>query len=99
MKDQVTFFKQFRVFSTLRVNTVELMSYNMREKKFKRGQTVYEQGKSATNGVYFIKAGEFEILQSQKKNIEIPTGGDNHGGSSQTQGPNHYFRLVKTVDK
>jgi len=37
MKDNINFFKQFRIFSHLRNNTVERISYNMKERLFKRG--------------------------------------------------------------
>jgi CRP-like cAMP-binding protein len=68
MKEQVSFFKEFRIFASLRNNTVERIGLNSVPLNFHRGQFVYHQGTSATDGIYFIKHGEFEVTQRPSKN-------------------------------
>ena len=35
----------------------------MESAEYIRGQKVYSEGTSATNGIYFIQEGEFEVTQ------------------------------------
>jgi CRP-like cAMP-binding protein len=63
MREQISFFKEFRIFSKLRNNTVERISYYMEERKFIRNQNIYTENKSGVDGVYFIKSGEFEVYK------------------------------------
>ena len=62
MHSVVALIKQFRIFAGLNNNKAERLSFNLVDKTYKRGQNVYQQAVSTTDGVYFIKTGEFEIL-------------------------------------
>ena len=60
--------RQFRIFSdrNLRDNAIEKIYRYMELREYKHGHKVYQQGVSETDGVYFIKKGDFEITQSAK---------------------------------
>ena len=61
LKEVVTFFRGFRIFSNLRSNTIEKVVKYMEVIDFKRGQKVYREGLSSIDGLYFITQGDFEV--------------------------------------
>lgn len=63
LKEKVDFLKRFRMFSQLRATVIEKISYYMKTVDFVHNQKVYTENVSATDGIYFICSGEFEISQ------------------------------------
>lgn len=61
LKQIVQFFRGFRIFSTLRATVIEKVYMSMTKKNFIRNQTVYQEGVSKIDGLYFITNGEFEV--------------------------------------
>lgn len=77
LKENVNKLRKFRIFSdrNLRDNTLEKIYRYMELKKYRHGNKVYQEGVSETDGVYFIKDGDFEITQLG------PTGQNCNGSS------------------
>lgn len=67
LNEKVKFFKNFRIFSNLSKNKMQRMLYFFTERTYHRKQVVFMEGIDATDGVYFIKSGEFEV----SKNVKI----------------------------
>jgi hypothetical protein len=61
VKIMCDYFKNFRILSGLRSGILERIQYYMVPRTFKLGQTLFTQGVSQVDGVYFIKDGGFEI--------------------------------------
>eukprot|EP00347_Sterkiella_histriomuscorum_P011137 403373617 len=70
VNEKVKFFKNFRIFQNLSKNKMQRMLYFFNEKTYLRKQVVYMEDIDNTDGVYFIKSGEFEV--SKKVKIEKP---------------------------
>ncbi|CDW80269.1 UNKNOWN [Stylonychia lemnae] len=68
VNEKVKFFKNFRIFSNLSKNKMQRMLYYFQERQYHRKQVVFMEGIDNTDGVYFIKNGEFEV--SKKVKIE-----------------------------
>ena len=66
INEKVKFFKNFRIFQTLSRTKMQRMLYFFTEKKFKRKQVVYMEGVDNTDGVYFVRSGEFEVSKRIK---------------------------------
>ena len=60
--------RNFKIFSdpSVKDSSIERMSRRMEERIFTRGQTVYLEGQSEVDGVYFITQGDFEVTQKIK---------------------------------
>ena len=61
INEKVKFFKNFRIFQALSRTKMQRMLYFFHEKKFKRKQVLFTEGVDNTDGVYFVKNGEFEV--------------------------------------
>ena len=59
--------KNYRIFKNLRPNTIVKIFHYMKKIEFKRGQTIYKEGESKVDNVYFIIDGEFEVTKSSHK--------------------------------
>ena len=64
MKQMSDYFRQFRIFNKLRAGALERIQYYMVLKTFTLGQTLFKEGLSRVDGIYFIKSGDFEITIS-----------------------------------
>ena len=67
MKVIVDEMQNYRLFSTLRPNVIVKIFHYMKKIEFKRGQTIYKEGESKVDNVYFIIDGEFEVTKSSQK--------------------------------
>ena len=67
LNEKVKFFMNFRIFSTLSNIKMQRMIYYFIEKTYSRNQVVYKEGVDATDGIYFIKRGEFEVSKNLKQ--------------------------------
>ena len=52
------------MFETLRAKTIERLYQYMEKRNFIRGQKVYQEGLTGTDGLYFVLEGDFEVRQS-----------------------------------
>ena len=50
-----------RIFEHLEPAAIEKVWKHVIQERFIRGQTCYKNGKSKTEGVYFVADGEFEV--------------------------------------
>ena len=67
IREQVEFFKNFRIFKGLTSYIIEKIAYYMDEKTYTHGQYVYQENVSNNDGLYFIKEGQFEILRKVER--------------------------------
>jgi CRP-like cAMP-binding protein len=58
------YLRQYRILSQLRASVLERIQYYLQPRSFTLGQTLFKEGISKVDGVYFIKQGEFEITVS-----------------------------------
>ena len=59
--------KNYRIFARLRPNTIIKIFHYMNKVDFKRGQTIYKEGESTVDSVYFIINGEYEVTKANIK--------------------------------
>ena len=64
MKSIVDILQNYRIFQTLRPNVIVKIFQYMEIVEFIRGTTIYIEGFSKTDAVYFIKEGEFSITKA-----------------------------------
>lgn len=55
LKDKIAFLKNFDLFAKLSESNLSVLSYSMQEECFRRGQTVYREGKDPVDKIYLIK--------------------------------------------
>ena len=68
LKEIVTYMRQYRIFEQVEPNVIEKIWKHLEVKNFIRNQVVYHEKTDATDGVYFISEGEFEISQKINTN-------------------------------
>jgi CRP-like cAMP-binding protein len=61
VNEKVKFFKNFRIFSNLSKNKMQRMLYYFHERTYQRKQVLFMEGIDNTDGLYFVKSGEFEV--------------------------------------
>ena len=59
LKKIVSFFRSFRVFEKVKPMDMQRIQKHMKQVKFIRGQKVFTEGSSKTDGLYFIESGDF----------------------------------------
>ena len=64
LKKIVSFFRSFRVFEKVKPMDMQRIQKHMKQVKFIRGQKVFTEGSSKTDGLYFIESGDFQVSQS-----------------------------------
>lgn len=69
MKQLVEEMQQYRIFRKLRPNMISKIYHYMEEVQFRRGQTVYTEGSTDLETVYFIKTGEFAVTKTPCENM------------------------------
>lgn len=73
LKHACEYFRQFRIFKKLRAAALERIQYYMKEREFTLGQTLFRQGHSEVDGVYFIKNGDFEVTVQSEQGVASET--------------------------
>lgn len=69
---KVDFLKSFAIFDSWTRTVLQKISYHFKEKVYKRKQTVFARGEEA-NALYFIKDGDFQILENIPSLKSSPT--------------------------
>lgn len=65
MREVCNYLRNFRLFEHFESPVKEKLWKHMTNKEFIRGQSVYKRGKSATDGLYFVVEGDFEVTTQQ----------------------------------
>ena len=71
MKLIVDEMQNYRLFSTLRPNVIVKLFHYMEKVEYPRGYTVFSEGVSKTDAVYFIKEGEFAVTKAAHASNKI----------------------------
>ena len=70
MKKIVEQMKNYRILSHLRANTIAKIFQYMKKVQYTRGRTIYKEGDSQVESVYFITDGEFEVTKAIKADYQ-----------------------------
>ena len=68
LKEVCEYVRGFRIFEHMEPAFIEKLWQHVIKQKFIRGQTVYTNGKSETDGMYFVAEGEFEVSVQIEEN-------------------------------
>ena len=71
MKQIVDEVKNYRIFQTLRPTVIVKIFHYMEKVEFQRGHTLYSEGVSKTDAVYFVIEGEFAVTKAAQSNNDV----------------------------
>ena len=72
MKRIVEEIQNYRIFSNLRPNVIAKIFFYLERVEFSRGRTIYREGDTNVDTVYFIKEGEYAVTKAVAHDLDIP---------------------------